>query len=311
MPPMKKYKLTNSVPHAPNPSLPRPHQNGHIVQNGMHATLMNGPTLSPQGQGPTQAPHSIYAGNEGSPEPRPPSGPPAHANGSATQGKPNTYVPQLPPQAFQSPYKNNGPYQKHHQPQNVGWSARYSPPRQPHHQQNFGPPPPSQNPFSNTFDRQRPSSSHSTHIIPPPVKNDQSRSPPQLMPSPISPSSYRTPHTNGVSHHQPLPATDPPAFSPVKQQSPPYAPPMHHPPSSSPVTHQPPLQPNGPSSPGFSPTKHSPAHQSPPGHASTSTAAILPPAPQLSPSPLQQRLDAATREASPERTMPINGQANH
>lgn len=300
MPPMKKYKLTNSVPMAPNPSLPRPQQNGHIGQNGMHATVMNGPTLSPQGQVQSRTPQSIRTGNHGPPGLKSPPGAPAYANGYTHHANSNGYVPQLPPQAFQSPYVNNGPYQNNPQPQNVGWSARYTAPQQPQYQQSFGPPPPSQNPFSNSFERQRPPSSHSTHNVPSPIKNNPALSPPQSNSSTFSPVSYQTPHANGVSYHQPFPAT---GLSPVKQQSPPQAPPIHHPPVSSPVTYQPPLQPNGPSSPGFSPTKHSPPRHSPSAHG---TPAVLPPAPQLSPSPMQHP-DAAERGVSPERRMLANG----
>ena len=316
LPPMKKYKPVNNKPQALNPSLARPLQNGHRDHNAMHATVMNGPTLSPQGQVQSSAPRNIYAGNEQQsflsrrqyPEPAPQSGlqspltPHAYANGYTNQANGTGYVPQLPPGAFQSPYANNGPSSNIPQPPTVGWSARYTPPQQPHHQQTYGPPPPALNPFANTFERQRPSSSHSTHNIPSPVKHKSSPSSSQ------HDSSYQTPQANGVSPHNPLPPTGPPAYSPVKQQSPSAAPPLHHA-SSSPATHQPPLKANGPSSPGFSPTKHSPPRQIQPGHGITGTPAVLPPAPQLSPSP-PRHSPAAMMGMTSSQVRPVNGETS-
>ncbi|KAL9069459.1 MAG: hypothetical protein Q9161_005510 [Pseudevernia consocians] len=312
LPPSKKFKPVDSNNrHPPNASHPRAPQNG---QNGMHAAVMSGPTLSPQGQLPRQ---SIYAGNQeesfftrraypDAPPPglRSPPGPPAYANGYNNHVSPqNGYAPQLPPQAFQSPYAN-GAQQSSHQPHNVGWSARYTPPQQPQHAQAYGPPPPSQNPFTNSFDRQRTPSSHSTHNVPSPVKKGPSLSPPQHNPPLYNPPhhqspQYPTPHTNGVPPNQSLPATGPPAFSPIKQQSPPAASKTMHPPSSSPIAHQPPLQNNAPSSPGLSPTKHSPP-RSAPGPGVDGAPAVIPPVAQLSPSPMQQSLNAALKSATQE-----------
>lgn len=309
LPPSKKFKPVDSNNHhTPNAYHPRAPQNG---QNGMQAAVMNGPTLSPQGQLPRQ---SVYAGNQeesfftrrpypDAPPPglRSPPGPPAYANGYNNHVSPqNGYVPQLPPQAFQSPYAN-GAHQGGHQP---GWSARYTPPQQPQHAQAYGPPPPSQTSFSHSLDRQRPPSSHSTHNVPSPVKNRPSLSPPQHSSSLYKPPHhqsphYQTPHTNGALPNQPLPATGPPALSPTKQQSPPAASETMHLPSSSPVAHQPPLQNNAPSSPGFSPTKHSPPRAAP-GRGVAGTPAVIPPVTQLSPSPMQQSLSAALKNATQE-----------
>ena len=280
----------------------------------MHAAVMNGPTLSPQGQLPRQ---SIYAGNQeesfltrraypDAPPPglRSPPGPPAYANGYNNHvSAQNGYVPQLPPQAFQSPYANGAPHASH-QPHNVGWSARYTPPQQPQHAQAYGPPPPSQSPFSNSFDRQRPPSSHATNNVPSPIKSGPSLSPPQHRhpfynpPHHRSPQ-YQAPHTNGALPNQPLPATGLPALSPIKQQSPPTASRMMHLPSSSPVAQTPALQNNTPSSPGLSPTKHNPS-RAVPGHEAADTPAVIPPVAQLSPSPMQQSLNAALKSAAPE-----------
>ena len=316
LPPMKMFKNVDGSRQVSNLYLPQPPHNGQNGQNGMHAAVMNGPTLSPQGQ----VPRAIYSSNQeesffsrrqypNAPKPPPglrsPPGPPAYANGYThhTQhmngnGYNNTYVPQLPQQAFQSPQSYPSPYAANgsyggHQPQNVGWSARYTPPHQAHPQQAYGPPPPSQNPFANSFDRQRPASSHSPNNVPSPVKSGPSLSPPQHSLPAYNPT-YQTPHVNqtppanGNLSHQPLSPNGPPAYSPMKHPSPPsVAPPAKHPSSSSPIAHQPPLQNNAPASPGFSPTKHSPAYQPAPGHGMASTPAVLPPAPQLSPSPMQ------------------------
>ena len=309
LPPSKKFKPVNTNRYGLHRFPAKAPQNG---QNGMHAAVMNGPTLSPQGQ----LPRSIYSGNQeesffsrrmypdsAAPPPglRSPPGPPAYSNGYNHHVSPqNEYVPRLPPQAFQSPYTANGGYQGSTQPQNVGWSARYA------SSQPYGPPPPSQNPFANSFDRQRPTSSDSNHNVPSPVKDGPSLSPPQHSPGAFNPPPYQTPRANGVSQHQSLPATGPPAYSPVKQQSPPTAAALN-PPSSSPVTHQPPLQNNAPPSPGYSPTKHSRPRQATPGHKNPGTPAVLPPAPNLSPNPMQQSLDAAVKGLTPEQIKSVNG----
>ena len=313
LPPTKSFKAVDGSRHIQNPH-PRTALNGYGGHNGTHATVMSGPTLSPQ----VQVPRSIYAGNQeesvvskkSSPESnqpppgfRSPPGPMSNINGYSQQinhknsnsYNTNTYYPQLPPQSIQASYSGNSHYGSH-QPQNVGWSARYTPPQQGHAQQAHGPPPPSQNPFANSFDRQRPSSSHSVHNVPSPIKNAPSLSPPQQHPSTYNAPSFQTPHgnhtsyANGFSSPQPLPITSPPAYSPTKQRSPPNtALPPKQSPFSSPVAHQPPLHSNAQTSPGFSPTKHSPPHQQlPPGHGIPNTPAVLPPAPQLSPSPMQQ-----------------------
>lgn len=312
LPPSKKFKPVHSNNHHPqNAYQPRASQNG---QNGMHASVMNGPTLSPQGQLPRQ---SVYAGNQEesfftrraypeAPPPglRSPPGPPAYANGYNNHASsPNGYVSQLSPQAFQSPYAN-GAYQGSQQNQNVGWSARYTSPQQSQHTPAYGPPPPSQNPFTTTLDRQRPPSSHSTHNVPSPVKNGPSLSPPQHGPPQYNPPhqqspQYQTPHTNGTLPSQPLAAAGLPALSPVKHQSPPAASHTIQLPPSSPVTQKPPLQNNAPSSPGLSPTKQIPPRAAP-GHGVAGTPAVLPPVAQLAPSPMQQSLSAALKSATPD-----------
>lgn len=327
LPPTKSFKAVDGSRQIQYPHS-RTALNGYGGHNGTHATVMSGPTLSPQGQ----VPRSMYTGNQegrlfskkSSPESnqpitslRSPPGPMSNINGYSQQinhknsnsYNTTTYAPQLPPQTFQASYSGNS-HHSSHQPQNVGWSARYTPPQQGHAQQAHGPPPPSPNPFTNSFDRQRPSSSHSVHNVPSPIKSAPCLSPPQQHPSMYSAPPYQMPHgnhasyANGVSSPQPLSTTSPPAYSPTKQRSPPNtALPPKQSPFSSPVTHQSPLHSNTRTSPGFSPTKHSPPHQQlPPSHSIPNAPAVLPPAPQLSPSPMQQTF-------SPEKVAGTSGNA--
>ena len=318
MPPLKKYKPVNSKSHAANSLMPQPKQYGHIDQNGRPAAMRNGATVSTQGQSQARMPENTYASNQeesfssrrANPQMVPLTGlqsPPVsstYANGNAHYTNGNSYVPQLPPQSFQSPYASHKPHQNHHQPQNVGWSARYTPPQQSHHQSCNT----SQNPFTNSFDRQRPSSSQSTQHISSPVKNGIPSLSPQNAAALRTPS-YPPPQSNGISHLSPLPPTGPPAYSPVKQPSPPHAPPMHQQPSSSPVAPQPPLQASGPPSPGFSPTKQSPPRPLPLGYGIAGTPASLLPAPRLSPSPLHRGPDPLMTSLTPSQVnTTTNGQ---
>ena len=328
LPPTKSFKAVDGSRQIQYPHS-RTALNGYGGHNGTHVTAMSGPTLPPQ----VQVPRSMYAGiqeerlfsKKSAPDSsqatslRSPPGPVSNINGYSHQISHktsnshdlDTYAPQLPLQTFQPSYSSNS-YHGSHPPQNVGWSARYTPPQQGHAQQAHGPPPPSQNPFAISFDRQRSSSSNSVHNVPSPIKNAPSLSPPQHHPSIYSAPPYQTPHgnhasyANGISSPLPLPTTGPQAYSPTKQRSPPNtALPPKQSPFSSPVAHQLPLQSNTRTSPGFSPTKHSPPHQQlPPGHGIPSTPAVLPPAPQLSPSPMQQTF-------SPEKMADTSGNATN
>lgn len=293
----KKLKF-GAADHSPaNPSASR---SPHYGQNSMYAAVMNGPTLSPQGQ----VPPTSYSGNQASQAPPPPPdlrsppAPPPYANGyNSCVSHQNGYIPQLPPQTFQPPYTTNGAhqtgyrshqgthqaYQSNHQPQNTGWSARYTPPHQAPNQQTYGPPSPSQNPFANSFDRQRPPSSHSGGNMPSPMKNGPILSPPPHTPSASDQMWTQSLQPNGYTNNQALLPTGSPTISPRKQQSPPISFAMQQP-SSSPVTHQPPLPPNAPSSPGFSPTKHSPPQVLNPTHNLSDKIPVLPPATNLLPS---------------------------
>ena len=99
---------------------------------------------------------------------------------------------------------------------------------------------------------------------------------------------FQTPQMNGHTNNV-LPPTGPPAQSPVKHASPITS--FHNAPATSPIANQPPLHAtNAPTSPGFSPQKQSPPSQhAVPNHTVTmATLAAIPPAPKLSPSPLQK-----------------------
>ena len=132
---------------------------------------------------------------------------------------------------------------------------------------------PQQNPFLNSFDRQRPQSSHSTysnHSVPSPTKNRTSTSPSQA--SQVGPLAF--PQPNGG--FAPPPQIHSNGFSPIKHSSPP---PGALSPSSSPVS----KSPLPAASSGYSPTKHSPPKPS--THHSMASTPVLPPVTSLSPSP--------------------------
>ena len=295
--PNKKHQTVNGAPGSFTPQAPQSKPNGiYGSPNGMHAAVMNAPKLSPQGQLPhynagSSQPgnffHQTHPGGTSSGYPPSPIKPPNNTYSYSNHVNGNGYVPQLPPQVYQSPQAPNGVHQ--HQPpvQNVGWSARYTSPQSNTQQQNPRAQPPSQNPFANSFERQPPSEARSIPNLSTPHHNGFSVSSPQRGLNASASQVQRTPQVNGISHHQPLSPTGPPVPSPVKQSPPPLtqkSPNHMRNPSSSPVTHQPPLKATISSSPGFSPTKHSPPRPAAPMQG-MSVAPVLPPAPQLSPSP--------------------------
>ncbi|KAL8712335.1 MAG: hypothetical protein Q9220_003486 [cf. Caloplaca sp. 1 TL-2023] len=249
MPPLKKFKPVEI--HPPSKSLGMPK---HPVADhpGMQQAFMNGPTLSPLGQiQQLQGPQPTQAALP--PGLRSPPGPPAYSNGYNQHSHPRddrTQPSQAPLYQPKPPMVNgsaqvNGHSNAHPIPQ---YPPQQTPQRAHQH------PSPNQNPFLNTFDRQRPISSHATNNIPSPIKN-----------TPIAASSPSinhattprlSPYTNGIisSSTPNLPAALPP---PVKQQPVSSPPPALRQPSSSPIFH-PPLHNDAPRSPGFSPTKQSP-----------------------------------------------------
>lgn len=298
MPPLKKFKPVETQP--PPAASARPlHSN--LGQNGMHQAIMNGPTLSPQGQ---ISNHRGTNAAETVPPPglRSPPGPPAYSNGYTNHVPlPNGYSNQ---QRLESPTRQPGPHPNDYTAQSNGNAVNHFPvqyfpeqtPQRPAYQPNNA-----QDPFLNTFDRVRPGSSSG-----PPVST------PANVPTTLSSPSFTqntprlSPYVNGTSSATPiLPAALPP---PVKQQmSPP--PRALHLPSSSPINH-PPLHNNAPSSPGFSPTKQSPPRL--PSSYSVSSTPVLPPVAQLAPSPKQQNLQPPIKPLDFERpTMNGNGHAEY
>ncbi|KAL8831044.1 MAG: hypothetical protein Q9191_001090 [Dirinaria sp. TL-2023a] len=250
LPPMKKFKpASEAKPHI-TPGA-RTYSNGlYGGQNGMHQSMMSGPTLSPQGQPPQPPDQASNNGQATSPPPglRSPPGPPAHANGYTHHvNYQNGYTPR-PHYTFENthPSTSSGKGQTHKSP-NTAWSATYQPAQHTHTPQQATPVPPSANPFHNSFDRQRPTSSGS------PVMNGPTLSPAPSAYSPATNGYHQNANTNGLpSQTYSLP---PPLPPPVKHQSSPPAPAPQQLPSSSPAM-GPNLQRRAPPSPGLSPTKH-------------------------------------------------------
>lgn len=309
LPPVKKFSHVHVQAHDVNhPS----HGQPSSALNGMHGGLMNGPTLSPQGQLPLP-PHQNDHITQGAPPPPGLASPPrpaSYANGYAQQvPQLNGYASQSHPQP--SPSLPNTPLGATHT--NYGspgsaWPVQYPPVLSAQHTQNHQQVPlQPQNPFLNSFDRQRPSPSHSTHNLPSPMKNRPSMSPTQgnLETSAIVNPANQPNTTIRTPSHLP-PAAPTPGFSPIKQFSSP-APPMQ-PPSSSPII-PPPIQQqqNRQSSLGLSPTKHSPPRLPQSAHNIADTP-VVPPVLDLSPSPRQeQKFQAPVKSPTPERPSELNG----
>ncbi|KAI4127381.1 MAG: hypothetical protein LQ347_004626, partial [Umbilicaria vellea] len=249
LPPVKKFSHVHVQAHHVNHPT---HGQPPSALDGMHGGLMNGPTLSPHGQLPLP-PHSNGHVTQSAPPPPGLASPPrpaSYTNGYAQHvPQPNGYASRSYPQP--NPSLPNTPLGATHTSHGSPGSVLHA-----QHPPILSVQSP-QNPFLNSFDRQRPSSSHSTHNLPSPMKNRPSMSPTQ---GNLETSAIVNPANQPNTIHTPshLPAAAPtPGFSPTKQLSPP-APPMQAP-ASSPLI--PPLfqqQQNPPSSLGLSPTKHSP-----------------------------------------------------
>ncbi|KAL8805647.1 MAG: hypothetical protein Q9200_005336 [Gallowayella weberi] len=295
MPPLKRFKPVEGHTPAAAPSQP---EHPNMTQHGMHQVVMNGPTLSPQGQMQyQQGPHLTRT----APPPglRSPPGPPAYVNGYANHGNPSSgYAHQGQtgrPSHHSATHSVNGSAQVNgHQPASQD-QAMETP------QRVYHPPQSNPNPHFNTFDRQKHTPSHATNNIPAPVKST---------PVVSSPINYEntpklSPYINGMSATTPnLPAALPP---PVKQQASP-PPRALHPSSSSPINH-PPLHNNAPSSPGFSPTKQSPPR--PPPSLGINATPVLPPVANLVPSPTQPTLHPPTKPLNFGQHAPaVNGHTN-
>ena len=225
----------------------------HAGQDFMHQSMTNGPTLSPRGQESYPPKHGGNPGLAASPPPglRSPPGPPAYTNGYTNHVSYQNGIHPRPHYAFPESQSSrfSGTGQSNTTPQNTAWSATYEPPRAAHTPNQATPLPPSANPFHNSFDRQRPDSSHS------PLMNGPNLSP---TPSAYSPASNaRLPLGNSTPNGLPSQtySLPPPLPPPVKQQSSPPATIVNHLPSSSPII-GPNLHREAPPSPGLSPTKH-------------------------------------------------------
>ena len=332
LPPMKKFRPMGAHPDQSNGQ-----GNGQSLINPLQSDIMNGPTLSPQGQLPRPPYHSTY-GNQAGP-------PPGLRSPAQTATYSNGYIQHVPPQSgYSSIYRpassqnqappSNGVAQPANLSSGAGWSARYSPyPSTPAPPQRTAQPH-AQGSFINTFDRQRPSSSYSAHSMASPMTNAPSMSPIQGNINTPYTTSTQTQLTNGNLH--PSNATLPlPVVSPAKQQSSP-PPPIMHPPFSSPVN-APPLKQNIQTASSLSPMKqrsppqamhppfsspisHPALHQNAP-HASALSPmkqqssppppALLPPAssPIVHP-PLHQNLPA-TSGLSPEKHSPPRSAEPH
>jgi hypothetical protein len=179
LPPMKKFKPY----YAPNPMNGTAATHGQYSANpaAMHQSIMNGPTLSPQGQmaqgvnGYHQPPPGLTSPSHGVP----------HTNG-LPRADMNSHLFQNPP------------------PRYVGYGNGQMPPRTP--QTNYNQSPYSQgssNPYYNSLDRLQPASSHSMVDLPPPLRNGPSMSPNGFGPPACSPPTAKSAsRTNGLPPYQ-------------------------------------------------------------------------------------------------------------
>ena len=273
-----EIKATASTPY----SNPRPSGDEHIRHLG---SLLSGPTLSPDGQSPMPS-----LGKNGVVS-HPTHPPPGLASPTESRLTSNGYLrnPLDAPPTYQQPLSSHSLARKQNEvthengaylgppslagsttpTQNRLTSIAHTPPPA------FACPP--QNPFLNSFDRQRPLSSHSNHSnvsVPSPLKNRPSMSPkasPAVGPLAFlqsgSPNGVFAPPHNGKA-----------VYSPQKHSSPPAG--LSLPSTPAP---NPPLP---AAASGISPTKHSPPRPS--SNHSVAGTPVVPPVTSLSPSPMQQ-----------------------
>lgn len=285
MPPRKKFKPP--VTHHPQSSDPLGPVRLHGSQDGMHKTIMNGPTLAPYGQVSPLAHGNGYLAHLAQPPPGLGSSP-VYSNGYSDHtrhqnGHLKTYS-STPSQFPNTSQTNKSP--------SPGWSARYSPqqstqtPQRPPNSKIQTP-----NIYHSSFETQ-----HSNYSFPNSMKKQPSFST-NSAGHPIFPP---TPPANGTkTSPHPLPT-----HSPVKQQPSAPRPPLQLP-SSSPTNH-PQLQQNPPSSPGLSPTKQSPPRGN---HRSQSLditeTPLLPPAPMFEPNVVGHK--APSKVGAPGTVSAVNG----
>ena len=253
----------------------------------MHQSLMNGPTLSPEGQ----LTHTQDV--NGSTHPPPGLLSPTRA-GTYTNGYHQNDPSQGPyhSQKYSPPSKNGsagspkvtngyGAYQKANNAQAAHGQGHLAQP--------------SGGPFHNSFERQRPLSSHSMKNVQSPTKNRPSVSPAQGLN--FHSSSPETPHANGTTPHRSAAATHPSTYSSFQTDLP-STPAAFIGASSSPVIPPPSNQPQYFLA-GLSPSKRSPPRPSP--SCSVSGTPVVPPTAQLFPSPQMQNLHAPVKGLTPEQ----------
>lgn len=285
MPPIKKFRHVA----VPSSNATRP-DNGQPANQptDMHTSFMNGPTLSPHGQHP---PNTNTGNGQSPPGLAWPPRPPAYTNGYKTDTTmSNGYVSQ--------------PHNTHHvdgSPSAQGpitQDALGSALRTNENAFGFSNLPP-QDPFLNSFDRQQPSSSHSTQNLPSPMKNRPSMSPTQGNPGVGALASPKDTLTNGHLPTSRPSATHPSAYNaPTKQMKSSPPPPSTLLPSSSPMM-PPPTYQHRASLSGLSPSKHSPPRPS--SSHSVSGTPIMPPVTNLEPSTQALNLSAPVKGIAPEQ----------
>jgi len=308
LPPMKKFKPY----YAPAASNGVSSSNGHQPENskGMHQSIMNGPTLAPQGQ--MSAAHGVNGVHQPPPGLASPSRASTYSTGYYQQTPANQKVhlpqprgqPTTPPDPFQGASGSastflNG-YGVHHTP----YGNQVT-----HHQTHNTPS--SQNPFYNSFSSQRPVSSHSAQGLGSPMKNRPSMSPTQGNMnggSPAYPPSSGGANSNGLSPYRSGAAGHPVGYA-GQTSSHKTSPAASLGPSSSPIIPPPSTRSQGPSA-GISPLK-----QSPPRPASSygiSGTAVMPPAAHLFPSPqVAPNLHGPVKGMTPEQRKTAKVEAHH
>ncbi|KAI4164697.1 MAG: hypothetical protein LQ342_001672 [Letrouitia transgressa] len=291
-PPLKKFKPAEvRLPPAVSGQ-------AQTEPNGLSKVLMNGPTLSPEGQihNPARSGQQI---SQVLPTPglrslpRPPSSPKRYTqhinHPESSRPSLESYLDQAAPSVPSDIPTTTSARPSH------SWSERhasvYTPQGGPHESN------PSRSPYYNSLNRQNFPYSHSNHDVWYPAKARLAAHSPQN--SYDKSTTKLSPYTNGISNHPDLPAAQPP---PVKHQTSP-PPPTIAPLGSSPINH-PTLQKNTPSSPGFSPTKQSPPRPLP--SQQMAAPPVLPPVTTLMPSPEQIQYYGPIKGATPERQTTVN-----
>ena len=348
LPPMKKFKPVTNKPSLNSHVVANPNQRPLTAyqypapslapgaassQNGMHNTIMTGPTLSPQGQLPSPS-DNVQNASSTSPPPglRSPPAPTPYTNGYIQHVRPQSgYQGQIQHSSWQTPYMANGGPDGRRTSHGPGWSMKSSPANAP---PAALPVPISPNPFSNStsslpgnsqgfMPERAQSSPYGSHLSgkPPQAQNDRSVLP-QTFPPPNLPHDAAGPLQAVPSPTKQQSSPQPPVLSPTAmingqtshyrhsttsntfQKHSPFSGSAVLPGSSSPIN-GPNLQQHVPSSTGFSPTKHSSPRHSP--SIEVAAKPILPPAANLVPSPKQVDHNIPQKKDMPEPLPAVDG----